>query len=302
LLRNVDTAMNQAKKHGRNTYQFFTDKMNKNVLVRMEIEKELRIALHKGEINPYYQPKIDTKTGKVCGFEALSRWHHPTMGQVSPAIFIPIAEESNLIIALDRHILKTSIEKFGPLIKNGSFTGTISVNLTAQHFFRHQLLEFIDGLLCEYDFPAHHLDLEITEGTVIEDVDTAIKLMEELHERGIQLSIDDFGTGYSSLSYLKRFPVKSLKIDISFIRDLTKSESDKNLVASIINLAQGLKLECVAEGVETIEQADILYSLNCDTLQGFLFSQAIDFNTISETKVLEEKFTTHLDSTSQDNK
>jgi diguanylate cyclase (GGDEF)-like protein/PAS domain S-box-containing protein len=280
LLRNADTAMYYAKNKGRNTYQFFTEEMNQRVLQRMEIEKELRIALKEKKIVPFYQPKIDIRSGKIIGIEALARWHHQEMGDINPDMFIPIADESELIIALDQHILKTAVEQIGPLINDGLFKGTVSINLTAQHFYRDHLLEYANQILEENHFPADQLEFEITEGSVMKNVDEAINLMQALHDRGIQLSIDDFGTGYSSLSYLKRFPVNSLKIDISFIRDLGKSGADKNLVASIINLAHGLELECIAEGVETTEQVDILQDLDCDTLQGFLFSRAIDFETI----------------------
>jgi diguanylate cyclase (GGDEF)-like protein/PAS domain S-box-containing protein len=281
LLRNADTAMYQAKKEGRNTYQFFTEEMNQLVLQRMEIEKELRIALDQDHIIPFYQPKIDTKTGIINGVEALSRWQHLELGNINPGIFIPIAEETNLSFTLDRHILKTAVRQFSPLINEGLYQGTVSVNLTAVQFYRDHLLEFVDQTLKEYNFPADHLDLEITEGSVMKHIDKAITLMHELNERGIQLSIDDFGTGYSSLSYLKQFPAKSLKIDVSFIRDINKNETNRNLAGSIINLAHGLGMTCIAEGVETVEQAQVLHQLGCDSLQGFLFSAAVDFDTIS---------------------
>ncbi len=294
LLQNADTAMYHAKNKGRNTYQFFTEEMNQRVIYRMEIEKELRQALHDKTIIPFFQPKIESKTGRIIGFEALARWHSEKLGEVSPATFIPIAEDVNLIISLDQQILETSIQLFSPLIKDNLFDGTISINLTAQHFYRDHLLEFLDKTLAKFHFPAEHLELEITEGSVMKNTDDAISLMNELHERGIQLSIDDFGTGYSSLSYLKKFPVKSLKIDLSFIRDLGKSTTETNLVKSIINLASGLGLECVAEGVETIEQAKILNDFQCDILQGFLFSRAIDFMTAVEIIKNDKKFTDHL--------
>jgi diguanylate cyclase (GGDEF)-like protein/PAS domain S-box-containing protein len=294
LLRNADTAMYHSKSKGRNTYQFFTEEMNQRVLQRMEIEKELRIALKEKTIVPFYQPKIDTKTGAIIGVEALSRWHHPEQGDIPPEVFIPVAEEANLIITLDRYILETSIKQFSPLIKKGLFKGTVAVNLTAHHFYRDHLLQFVSEKLDEYDFPADHLELEITEGSVMKNASEAIQLMHQLHDRGIQLSIDDFGTGYSSLSYLKQFPVKSLKIDVSFIHDLNTSDTDKNLVASIISLAHGLNLECIAEGVEIIPHAKILHQLECDTLQGFLFSPAIEFDSINNYLKDKKKFTDYL--------
>jgi diguanylate cyclase (GGDEF)-like protein/PAS domain S-box-containing protein len=294
LLRNADTAMYHAKNKGRNTYQFFTEEMNQRVLHRMEIEKELRIALDAGEIIPFYQPKIDSHTGAIVGVEALSRWQHKKSGYIGPDEFIPVAEDANLIINLDRHILKTAVEQFSPLINDGLFKGSVSINLTAHHFYRDHLLDYANNIFEEYNFPADHLELEITEGSVMKNTNEAIKLMNALHDRGICLSIDDFGTGYSSLSYLKQFPVNSLKIDVSFVRDINHSDSDKNMVASIINLAHGLNLKCIAEGVETIEQAQILYDLECDILQGFLFSPAIDYNDICALFNQPDKFKHYL--------
>jgi len=290
LLRSADTAMYHAKAKGRNTFQFFTEEMNQRVLQRMETEKELRIALENEQIIPHYQPKIDTDTGKIKGVEALARWYHPEKGNISPGIFIPVAEETNLIFAIDRHVLRTAIEQFGPLINEGLFDGTVSVNLGAHHFSRGYLLEYIDGLLKDYNFPAKNLDLELTESSVMKNASEAIEMMHELHKRGIQISIDDFGTGYSSLSYLKQFPASSLKIDISFIRDINNSVRDMRLVESIINLAHSLELECVAEGVETIEQAEILHAINCDSLQGFLFKPAIEFEELRELLTTEKQF------------
>jgi len=282
LLRNADTAMYHAKAKGRNTFQFFTEEMNQGVLQRLETEKDLRIALKDGGILPYYQPKVDTRTGKIIGMEALARWHHPERGNISPGVFIPIAEESDLIFAVDRYILKAVIEQVGPLINEGLFDGRVSVNLGAHHFSREHLLEYIDELLVEHHFPANSLELELTEGSVMKNAEEAITLMYALRDRGIQLSIDDFGTGYSSLSYLKQFPANTLKIDISFIRDIEVSDKDKHLVEAIINLAHGLGLECIAEGVETLEQARILNEMGCDSLQGFLFRPAITFEEIVE--------------------
>jgi len=290
LLQNADTAMYHAKAKGRNTFQFFTEEMNQRVLQRMETEKELRIALEADEIIPYYQPKIDTDTGKIIGVEALARWHHAEHGNISPGIFIPVAEESNLIFSVDRLILRTVIKQFGPLINEGLFDGTVSVNLGAHHFSRDYLLDYIDELLRDYHFPAKHLDLELTESSVMKNANEAIKLMHELQKRGIQISIDDFGTGYSSLSYLKQFPASSLKIDISFIRDINNSIKDMRLVESIINLAHSLELNCIAEGVETAEQAEILHAMNCDNLQGFLFEPAIEFEKIHDLLTTDKRY------------
>ena len=290
LLRNADTAMYHAKDKGRNTFQFFTEEMNQRVLQRMETEKELRIALKQGDIKPYYQPKVDSKTGRIIGVEALARWHHREKGFISPGVFIPIAEKSDLILGLDRYMLKAVIQQFEPLVNAGTFTGTVSVNVGAYNFSREHFLELIDGLLARYDFPPQHLELELTETCVIKNAKEAIKLMHGLRQRGIQLSIDDFGTGYSSLSYLKQLPANTLKIDISFIHDLGETERDRTLVQAIINMAHGLGLYCVAEGVETETQASILRRMNCDYLQGYLFQPAIEFEEIVELLSSDETF------------
>jgi diguanylate cyclase (GGDEF)-like protein/PAS domain S-box-containing protein len=278
LIRNADTAMYHAKRQGRNTFQFFTEEMNQYAQQRMEIEKELRIAIEQQAIVPYFQPKVDSHSGKIIGFEALARWHHHQLGEIGPFTFIPIAEEVNLVQPLDELILEKCIQLFAPLIHKGLFTGTVAINLSAQHFYREtKLLDFIDSMLNKYDFPAKNLEIEITEESLMKNIDDAILIMSELKKMGIKLTIDDFGTGYSSLSYLKEFPVQALKIDMYFTRDINKGERENNLVRSIISLAQGLNLSCIAEGVETTEQAKCLMEYDCHTFQGFLFSQAITF-------------------------
>ncbi|MEW8144952.1 MAG: EAL domain-containing protein [Candidatus Thiodiazotropha endolucinida] len=281
LVRNADIAMYCAKSRGRNNYQFFTEEMNSTILQRMEIEREFRIALDKGQILPMYQPQIDIITGEIVGVEALARWHHPKLGTISPSVFIPIADEINLLYKLDHQIITQAIKDFAPLIKTGHFKGTVSGNVCPKNFKQKQLVEFIDEETGKYGFPKQNLGIEITENAMMKNTEQVIQLMTQIKEQHINISIDDFGTGYSSLSYLKQFPIQTLKIDISFIRDINKSLRDKNLVKTIIELAHGLGLDCIAEGVETTEQAQTLRELGCDRLQGYLFSRAIPFDEIS---------------------
>ncbi len=202
------------------------------------------------------------------------------MGAVEPATFIRIAEEADLIIELDHQVLDASLARFGPSIRAGQYRGTVSVNLAAQHFYRDNLVTFVVEKLKEHDFPADRLELEITEGTVMRNASEAIQVMNELRELGVRLSIDDFGTGYSSLAYLRQFPVQSLKIDLSFIRDMFQDRISANLVQSIVSLAHALNLECIAEGVETEDQARALCKVSCNTLQGNLFAPAGCFDSI----------------------
>ncbi|MEW7988088.1 MAG: EAL domain-containing protein [Candidatus Thiodiazotropha endolucinida] len=281
LIRNADIAMYCAKSKGRNNYQYYTQEMNSIILRRMKIEHEFRIALEKGQILPMYQPQIDIITGEIVGVEALARWHHPKLGTISPSVFIPIADEINLLYKLDYQIITRAIKDFAPLIKAGHFKGTVSGNICPKNFKQKQLVEFIDEETGKYGFPKQNLGIEITENTMMEDTEQTIELMTQIKEQHINITIDDFGTGYSSLNYLKHFPIQTLKIDINFVRDINKSNRDKNLVRTIIELAHRLGLYCIAEGVETIEQAQTLRELGCNRLQGYLISQAIPLDEIT---------------------
>jgi diguanylate cyclase (GGDEF)-like protein/PAS domain S-box-containing protein len=287
LLRNADAAMYHVKRRGRHGFQFFTEEMNEEVINRMEIEEELQNAHLNGVIKTYYQPIINTQSKKIVVIEALSRWQSEKLGTVAPDRFIPIAEQSNLIISLDRQTLRRAMSDIKPWLDNKLYDGKVSVNLTARQFLHDTLLEYIDEIVSELDFPPEHLEIEITEGTVMEDTEQVIGLMHKIRDRGIHLAIDDFGTGYSSLSYLKRFPVNTLKIDASFIKDITTSEKDKSMVASIISLSRNMDLNVMAEGVELTGQAEILQELGCNVMQGYLFSQAIDCSAMA--KIIEDK-------------
>jgi diguanylate cyclase (GGDEF)-like protein/PAS domain S-box-containing protein len=282
LLRKADTALYQAKNSGRSNYQFFTNEMNLRVIKRMDMERRLRRGLSANEIIPYFQPKVDVSSGDIVGIEALARWCYADNNYISPATFIPVAEDSGLIISLDQHIITSALELASNWLQKGLSIPNIAFNLSTLQFKHSELIKFVDDLLAQYSFPDEFLEFEITEGTLMENSESAIKLMQKLYDRKISLTIDDFGTGYSSLSYLKRFPVDTLKIDISFIRDMTHSKKDRKMVASIISLAHNMEIKVVAEGVETEEQLKILKDFECDVVQGYLFSKPISAKSFEE--------------------
>jgi len=253
LLRNADTAMYHAKNGGRNGFRFFNSEMNEGALQRLRLESDLRHALEGDEILMHYQPKVDSGQGRIVAMEALVRWQSPNRGMVSPGLFIPVAEETGLILPIGQITLEQAANQGKAWVDQGLLKGRVAVNLSPHQFQQDNLLECIDTVLEQSGLPPEHLELEITEGAVMKDVETTVTTMKLIRARGIHLSLDDFGTGYSSLSYLKRFPVNTLKIDLTFVRDMTRSEADKNLVASIIGLANNFNLQVVAEGVETME-------------------------------------------------
>ncbi|MCO7224883.1 EAL domain-containing protein [Pleionea sp. CnH1-48] len=276
LIKNADTAMYQAKKNGRNTFEFFTEELNHDAKRRLQMESELRDAVENEEFEVYYQPKVDVVSGKIIAMEALARWNSSSRGVVSPAEFIPIAEESGLIISLGRTILRKACIDTARWVEMGFDNLRVAVNLSAVQFRQHKkVLSTIKDALKESSLPEKNLELEITEGMVIDNFDKTIELMRNVQDLGVHISIDDFGTGYSSLCYLKQLPVNTLKIDRTFIKDLDSCEQDSRIVSSVITLAHGLGLNVVAEGVETMEQLQILKELKCDEIQGFLFSAPV---------------------------
>lgn len=276
LLRNADTAMYDAKKRGRNDFTLYSKKMNKVARRRLMLEDELVKAIVAQEIIPFYQPKVSLETGKLLGLEILARWNHAKLGWISPDQFIPVAEESKLINRISDQLLTKSCQFILPSIENGEFTGRMSFNLSITQFLQGDIVSRIDKILDKCHFPTKHLEIEITESMVMGNIDQAIEIMKQFKLRNINIAIDDFGTGYSSLSYLKKFPIDTLKIDISFIKDLIHSNEDQNIVESIIHLAHNLELEVVAEGAETIEQVLILKKMGCEQLQGFYYSKPLN--------------------------
>jgi len=278
LLKNADSAMYHAKSIGKNNYQFYSRTLNDEALEKLDMENSLRHALERREFELYYQPKVETKTRRICGAEALLRWNHPQKGRVSPARFIPLCEEIGLIIPIGEWIIHTVCGQVKCLQDQGFSSPRIAINLSPLQFRQPDLTNQVRNTLDAFELDSSKLEFEITEGAAMEDIDKTIATLGIFNDMGLHLSIDDFGTGYSSLSYLKRFPIHTLKIDQSFIRNLNTSFEDAAIVKSIITLAHSLKFSVVAEGVETKEQFDYLYKLGCDEIQGYFFSPPVSAN------------------------
>ncbi len=272
LLQSADSAMYQAKQSGHNTYRFFTPEMHRHANRTLLLENALRRAIDRNELELNYQPQLDLHTNRIIAVEALLRWNHPELGMIPPSTFIPVAEDSGQILPIGEWVLRQAIaqnqawqrDSLGPLV--------VAVNLSAVQFRQAHFSQLVGTILDEFGMPAGLLELELTERITMEDPLGAIEIMNRLHALGIKLSIDDFGTGYSSLSYLKRFKISKIKIDQSFVRDITSEPLDQALVDSVISLAKGLKLKTIAEGVETIEQLELLRAKGCDEIQGYYIS------------------------------
>jgi diguanylate cyclase (GGDEF)-like protein len=275
LIKNADIAMYRAKDLGKNNYQFYTADMNSRALETINLENALRHALERNELLLHYQPQIDIRTGRIVGVEALVRWQHPEFGLVSPVKFIPIAEETNLIIPIGEWVLRTACEQGVRWREQGLPVWRMAVNLSARQFRHQDLLQPIRRILQETGFDPHHLELEITESLIMQGAGKTIAILEALDEMGIRLSLDDFGTGYSSLSYLKRFPIDTVKIDRSFVRDIHTDPNDAAITSAIIAMAHSLRLSVIAEGVETEEQLAFLRERNCNEYQGYYFSKPL---------------------------
>jgi EAL domain-containing protein (putative c-di-GMP-specific phosphodiesterase class I) len=277
FLRNADIAMYRAKAEGKSRYSVFDMVMHAQVVRRLHLETDLRLAIERNELQLYYQPILEIRTYEIVGFEALLRWHHPTQGNISPADFIPIAEETGLIIPLGRWILSEAchqMQRWTAQFPTGSLR-YMSVNLSGRELLQPAIIDQIAQTLAETGLEPHHLKLEVTESSLITNTEVAGERLKQLSNTGIQLSLDDFGTGYSSLSYLHRFPVNHLKIDRSFVKGLCDNEESLKITESIVVLAHSLNMQVIAEGVETEAQLQRLRDLNCEYLQGFLFSPAI---------------------------
>jgi diguanylate cyclase (GGDEF)-like protein/PAS domain S-box-containing protein len=275
LLRKADIAMYHAKSAGGNRYQFYSESLNQNALRQLEIENLIREALKDDLFEVYYQPKIDVKKDRLTGMEALVRLNHPTLGLIGPNEFIPLAEENGLIVEIGDVVLRKACFAAQKWLESGLFTGRVAVNLSSKQFALIDLQQRIESILRLTKLPAKHLELEITEGTVIKNPEQAIKVMQQLAKMGVSLALDDFGTGYSSLSYLKRFPINCLKIDKTFVDDIDKSDRDLKMVDSIITIAHNMGLTVVGEGVEQTAQLNILKALNCEEIQGYIYSKPI---------------------------
>lgn len=275
LIKYADTAMYQAKQAGRDTYRFFTPQMNVEVLARLELETALHKAIQHHEFMMVYQPKVNVKNGRVMGLESLIRWERPGYGLVSPAEFIPVLEETGLIVAVGTWVIQAVCKQIGLWLRASIGPVQVSVNVSSRQFMESDLYAVITQAVRDNQVDAHLLELELTESTLMVNTHHTIETLQNLKKEGIQISIDDFGTGYSSLAYLRRFPIDKLKIDIAFIRNITSNPDDAAMVLAIIRIAHSLKLAVIAEGVETIEQFAYLKRYHCDQIQGYFYSRPL---------------------------
>lgn len=275
LMQNADTAMYHAKASGRNNFQFFKAEMNTRAVHRQMIECSLRRALKQDEFMLHYQPKIDLATGAMTGAEALIRWQDPDLGITYPAQFIPIAEENGLIVPIGRWVLREACRQVQAWLDSGLPAVPVAVNISAVEFRHDSFLKWLALILKETGLAPHYLQLELTESILMHDAESSASVLEALKIMGVKLAIDDFGTGYSSLSYLKRFPIDTLKIDQSFVRDIVTDADDATIVAAVIGMGKNLKQRVIAEGVETHEQLAFLQARHCDEGQGFHFSHPV---------------------------
>jgi len=275
LVKNADAAMYRAKEQGRNNYQFYSTELTTQAFERLSLETSLRHALERDEFVLHYQPQICLETGAIKGAEALLRWQHPEMGMVMPDKFIPIAEDTGLIVPIGEWVLRTACAQNKAWQDAGHPHISIAANLSARQILSPGLADVIKNILRETKLDPGSLELEFTESMAMQNLEDSIKTLQALNALGIDIAIDDFGTGYSSLSYLRRFPIKKLKIDRSFVRDICSDEDDANMIASIITLGQSLNLQIVAEGVETDEQLKFLRAHNCDQVQGYYISHPV---------------------------
>ena len=275
LMKNADTAMYQAKDNGRQCYKFFKPSMNVRAVERQSIEEDLRHALERKELTLHFQPIVDLRTCAITGAEALLRWRHPLRGPVPPAKFIPVAEDSGLILAIGAWVLREACAQAKAWIDQGLPITTVAVNVSAVQFRNENFLEDLFSVIAETGLDPGSLELELTESVLMHQPELASSILKDLRAKGVMVSVDDFGTGYSSLSYLKRLPIDALKIDQSFVRQLSESADDAAIATAIISLGRSLNLRVIAEGVETAEDLAFLRSHDCDEAQGFYFSRPV---------------------------
>ncbi|MFY2765026.1 putative bifunctional diguanylate cyclase/phosphodiesterase [Arenimonas sp. MALMAid1274] len=275
LLKYADMAMYRAKQAGRDATRFFTPQMNVEMNARMALEKALRAAVENQEFVLHYQPKLSLADGRTTGLEALLRWQRPGHGLVSPQDFVPVLEETGLIVRVGRWVIDTACRQIGRWLQSSVGRMQIAVNISSRQFTDSDLVEDVSSALARSGIPPELLELELTEGSLMDNTDRTVQTLTRLKALGTELTIDDFGTGYSSLAYLRRFPIDKLKIDIAFIRDITRSDDDATIALAIINMAHSLRLTVIAEGVETSEQVAYLRRHRCDQIQGFCFSKPL---------------------------
>ncbi len=282
LLKYADAAMYKAKDEGRNNFKFYRTEMTELAYERIVMKAGLHQALENKEFIVYYQPQIDARGEKLIGLEALVRWRHPNMGLIPPAQFIPLAEENGLIVEIDQWVMKTAMKQIGKWYKEGLAPGVLALNLTLSHLRRDDYIQALKKCIEKNNFKFSWLELEITEGEVMERFEEVITKLQTINDMGIGISIDDFGTGHSSLAYLKKLPVNKLKIDQSFIKDIPEDEEDIAIVKTIISLAENLNLDVIAEGVETVAQKEFLLENGCSYIQGYYYGKPMSAKEIKE--------------------
>jgi diguanylate cyclase (GGDEF)-like protein len=275
LIKSADTAMYHAKENGRNTFQFFKQEMNLKAVDRQLLESSLNRALEREEFLLHYQPKVNLKSGAITGAEALLRWQHPERGLTFPDHFVPIAEECGLIVQIGRWVLRESCRQAREWQDAGLPCKRVSVNVSAVEFRDKGFVEGVRAILAETGLEPCYLDLELTEGVLMDDVESTASVLQALKAMGVHLAVDDFGTGYSSLSYLRQFPIDVLKIDQSFIQQISADPYDSAIVSAIIDMGKNLNQRVIAEGVETHEQLAFLQARRCEEGQGYLFSRPV---------------------------
>ncbi|MDP4090033.1 MAG: EAL domain-containing protein, partial [Bacillota bacterium] len=286
LLKNADTAMYCAKEKGKNSYEFYLHEMNIKVMEKLKLQTDLRRAIKNNEFVVYYQPQVCMETSEIVGFEALVRWIHPVYGLVSPLKFIPEAEEMGLITDIGEFVLRTACRQSKQWQELGYPPKCMAVNLSARQFQQKNLFKVVEDVLAETQLDTEYLELEITESICLNDLNFTIGLLKKFNDMGVTIALDDFGTGYSSLNYLKKLPIQSLKIDKSFVDNITSDEKELAIARAITSLAHTMHLSIVAEGVETEEQFSVLKELNCDKAQGYLFSRPLPAEEIERLLVL----------------
>ncbi|MFW2372428.1 MAG: EAL domain-containing protein [Gammaproteobacteria bacterium] len=275
LLKNAETAMYKAKDHGRNNLQFYRSEMSDAAMRRLDMENSLRNAIERDELLVFYQPKFNLLTGKCLGMEALVRWDHPDRGLVLPDEFIPLAEETGMILQLDDWVIRTACKQLSVWKKAGYEVNNLAINVSARQFKEHRLVGVINKVLEETGVQGHELEIELTESTLVDNNENAREMLNELHEMGLRIALDDFGTGYASMSYLKDFPIDTVKIDRSFVWGIPNDKEDMAIVKAIVGLADALDLSLIAEGVETEQQIEFLNSIGCKSAQGYYWSKPV---------------------------
>ena len=275
LLKHADVAMYKAKESGRSNAQFYSSEMTKEVVEKVKLEHELRLAIEKDEFVIYYQPQVDGSTDELIGMEALVRWEHPDKGLVSPINFIPIAEDTGLIIHLDKLVMKHSMNQIALWYQKGLNPGVLSINLSVQQLQKKDFITSLKAIMQDSGCKPEWIELEVTEGQIMKNPEEAIEILKDISNLGVELAVDDFGTGYSSLSYLKRLPIDKLKIDRSFVKGLPDDEEDAGIARAVVALSKSLNISVIAEGVETKEQKEFVVEIGCKNIQGYFYSKPI---------------------------